>query len=117
MTWARLVTLVLATVGAVPAAGFVVTLHHRGRAWRRSRVGRYLMASVGWLGAILAVSAASVAVTLATGRPALATWFAPFYLGAFVGVDVTLWRGWWLLTHADAGGEDSPDPGPGTGSA
>lgn len=100
MTWARLAVLALAAGGAVPALGFVATLTRRARGrWRRDRMARHLVGTMAALGAILGVSAAAIAVTLLTGRPSTGTWFAVPYVGAFVWVDVMLWRRWWLLTH------------------
>jgi len=107
VTWARLVILTLAGAGAIPACWFAVVLNRRGQRWRRTPVGRFLMTATACLGVLLAVSAASVAVTMTTGRPATATWFAIPYLASFVGVDVALWRGLWLLTHPR---DDSPTP-------
>lgn len=100
MMWARLGILALAAGGALPALGFAVSLvrHSRG-AWRHDAMAKHLVGTMAALGAVLGVSAAAVAVTVLTGQPSTGTWFAVPYVGAFVWVDVMLWRRWWLLKH------------------
>lgn len=112
MTLARIVAGLLTLAGAVPAVGFVVSLHRRtSGGWRADFMGRHLMGTMLSLATIYLISTLGWVVMAATGKPLVATWFVLAYLAAFVWVDAMLWRRWWHLWHPPA---DSAEPAAGT---